>query len=199
MTEVSGSVPSAPQHVGRLRDQAIAALVPFFAGGHVGDEKAARMVAEGLIDDYQPGTPKELQLSAQIIALGWASLACVSASLVVKDQSVEEMLRLQGHALALDRLSQKSTKALEARRKERARNPGSMTPESMLWDEGAFQMAINQALERMNEANATLAAFMAMLKPHEKPLNLSSMFSEPMTPSVLARRRRQTPGSTASD
>jgi hypothetical protein len=102
MTEVSGSVPSAPQHVGRLRDQAIAALVPFFAGGHVGDEKAARMVAEGLIDDYQPGTPKELQLSAQIIALGWASLACVSASLVVKDQSVEEMLRLQGHALALD-------------------------------------------------------------------------------------------------
>ena len=33
------------------------------------------------------------------------------------------MLRLQGMRIALDRLSQKSTKALEARRKERAQDP----------------------------------------------------------------------------
>jgi hypothetical protein len=184
----SSSGPSAA----RLRDQAIAALVPFFIDGHAGDERTAHVVAEGLLDDYQPATPKELQLSAQIIALGWASLACVSASMVVKDQSLEEMLRLQGHALALDRLSQKSTKALEARRKERARSPDAMTPESTAWDDGAFQLAINQALEKMHDANARLAAFMATLKPADPPApKLGPLFGEPMTPAVLARRRRQ--------
>ena len=34
------------------------------------------------------------------------------------------MLRLQDSALALDRASQKATKALEARRKERAKKSG---------------------------------------------------------------------------
>ena len=81
----------------------------------------ARVIAEGLLDDYKATTPKELQLSAQIIALGWASLVCVSASMVVKDQSLEEMLRLQGYALELDRLSRKATKGLEAEHKQRAK------------------------------------------------------------------------------
>ncbi len=128
-------------------------------------------------------------MSAQIIALGWASLACVSASMAVRDQSLDEMLRLQGYALALDRLSQKSIKALEARRKERARNPGAMAPENMLWDEAAFQMAIGQAAKRMAEAKVKLAAFMATLTPAAVP-KLSGLSGEPMTPAVLARRRR---------
>jgi hypothetical protein len=174
-----------------LRDQAIAALVPFFSDGNAGDETTAHVVAEGLLDDYKAMTPKELQLSAQIIAFGWASLACVSASMVVKDQSLEEMLRLQGHAIALDRLSQKAIKALNARRKERAANPGGMTPASTGWDESSFRDAINQAREKMNEANAKLAAFMATVKPAEPPTpKLKPLFGEPMTPAVLARRRR---------
>ena len=173
----------------RLRDEAVAALLPFFSDGAVGDEQTTRIVVEGLLDDYKAATPKELQLSAQIIALGWASLACVSASMAVRDQSLDEMLRLQGYALALDRLSQKSTKALEARRKERARNPGGMVPENMQWDEGAFQSAIGQAAERTVEAKAKLAAFMATLTPAAVP-KLSGLFGEPMTPAVLARRRR---------
>jgi hypothetical protein len=173
----------------RLRDEAVAALVPFFIDGAAGDEQTARVVAEGLLDDYRAATPKELQLSAQIIALGWASLACVSASMAVRDQSLEEMLRLQGYAIALDRLSQKSTKALEARRKERASDPSGMAPQNMLWDEGAFQLAIGQAAERMSEAKAKLAAFMATLTPAPIP-KLSVLFGEPMTPAVLARRRR---------
>jgi hypothetical protein len=175
-----------------LRDQAIAALVPFFVDGHAGDASTAHVVAEGLLDDYKAATPKELQLSAQIIALGWASLACVSASMVVKDQSLEEMLHLQGHAIALDRLSQNAIKALGARRRERASNPGGMTPESTAWDEGAFRMAISQAMEKMTEANAKLAVFMATLKPPLPPgPKVSSLVGEPMTPTVLARRRRR--------
>src|ERR1700712_3845051 len=175
---LSKTSPSEPdltrQH---LRQEAVAALVPFFIDGAVGDELTARLVAEGLLDDYRAATPKELQLSAQIIALGWASLACLSASMAVRDQSMEEMLRLQDYAIALDRLSRKSTKSLQARQKERARDPGGMTPEDTGWDEGAFQSVIGQAAERMLEARAKLAAFMATLTPSPPP-KLSGLFGE---------------------
>ncbi len=200
MTDRSNSTPAALPSLGRLRDQAIVALVPFFADDPAGDDTAARAVAEGLLDDYKPITPKELQLSTQIIALGWASLACISASVVAKDQSIEEMLRLQDHAIALDRLSQKATKALNLRRKERANTPNDISPEDMLWDESAFQMAITQALEKMNDANSKLSAFMVALKPPKAAPKLAPMFGEQMTPAVLARRRRQPdPGSTAAN
>jgi hypothetical protein len=171
-----------------LRAQAIAALVPFFADGRTCDEKAARIVAEGVLDDYKAATPEELQLSAQIIALGWASLACLSAAMVVKDKSLNEMLRLQDAAVALHRSSQKAIKALDARRKERAKNPRAVTQENARWDEAAFQLVINQAMEKINDANARLAAFMA--PPTEQKPKLSFLNSEPMTPAVLARRRR---------
>jgi hypothetical protein len=182
--------PSSPDLLQqRLHDEAVAALVPFFINGTVGDKLTARIVAEGLLDDYKAATPKELQLSAQIIALGWASLACVSASMAVRDQSQDDMLRLQDFAVALDRLSHKSAKALEARRKERARDPGAMPPENTLWDEDAFQSVIGQATERMLEAKAKLAAFVAALTPIPAT-RLSGLSGEPMTPAVLARRRR---------
>ena len=115
----------------RLRAHAIAALVPFFVDGPSSDETAARLAAEGLLDDYNAATPKELQLSTQIIALGWAAMACLRAAVAAKHLSVDDVLRLQDNAIALDRSSQKATKALEARRKERARirrPPVSRTP-----------------------------------------------------------------------
>ena len=142
MTDVSPSAPPSPQSPEgppeRLRAQAIAALVPFFADGRTCDEKAARIVAEGVLDDYKAATPEGLQLSAQIIALGWASLACLSAAMVVKDKSLNEMLRLQDAAVALHRSSQKAIKALDARRKERAKNPRAVTQENARWDEAAL-------------------------------------------------------------
>jgi hypothetical protein len=172
-----------------LPAQAIAALVPFFVDGRDCDEKAARGVVEGMLDDYQPATPKELQLSAQIIAHGWASLACLSAAMVVKDASLDTMIRLQNHAIALDRASQKATKTLAALRKERSKDPNAVSAENTQWDEDEFQFAIGQALEKMTEANAKLAAFMAALVP-VKPPKLSLSSAEPMTPAVLARRAR---------
>lgn len=172
----------------RLRAQAIAALVPFFVDARTCDETAARVVAESMLDEYKAGTPKELQLSTQIIALGWASLACLSAAMVAKDESLEEMLRLQDAALALHRSSHKATKALEARRKDRAKNPQALSPENSRWDEGAFQLAINQALDKLQHANAKLAGFTAA-QVEQKP-KLSFLSVEPMTPAVLARRRR---------
>jgi hypothetical protein len=178
----------------RLRAQAIAALVPFFINGSDGDEKTARIAAESLLDEYQTGTPKELQLSTQVIALGWAALACLRTAMVAKNLSIDDILGLQDNAIALDRSSQKASKALQARRKERTKHPHSMTLANTRWDEGVFQLTINQALEKLADANAKLAAYMATLAPAvpaapvAPKAKLSFLFAEQMTPSVLSRR-----------
>jgi hypothetical protein len=175
----------------RLRAHAIAALVPFFVDGATNDQEAAGLAAEGLLGDYNAATPKELQLSTQIIALGWAAMACLRAAVAAKNLSLDDVLQLQDHAIALDRSSQKATKALEARRKERVKTPKAVTLENTKWDEGVFQLTINQAFEKLTDANAKLAAYMATLAPPvvQKP-KLSIVFAEPMTPSVLAWRAR---------
>jgi hypothetical protein len=49
-------------------------------------------------------------------------------------------------------------------------------------------LAINQALEKLQHANAKLAGFTAA-QAEQKP-KLSFLSVEPMTPAVLARRRR---------
>jgi hypothetical protein len=183
--------PSTIQISRRLRDQAIAALVPFITDAAIGDRIAARTVAQDILDDYRPGTPKELQLAAEIIAFGFAALACLSAAMVAKHASFDEMLRFQGDAIALDRASQKATRSLEARRREWTRHPEKMTQEAAAWDEGSFQSAINQALEKMTEANARLAIFAATEVPPEPRLDLPLLSAEPMTKAVLARRKRR--------
>jgi hypothetical protein len=181
---------SSIQSPGRLHAQAIAALVPFFVDGPIRDVKAARCVAAGLLSDYKAGTPKELQLATQIVALGWAALACLRAAAAVKNLSLDGMLDLQDDAIVLNRLSLKATKALEVRQKDRAKNPGAMTLENTKWDEGAFQLVINQALDKYNDANSKLAAYMATLEPVVQKTRLTILSAEQMTPAVLARRAR---------
>ena len=184
------SNPAQPiQSLERRRDQAIAALVPFLIQTPGSDAKAAHAAAASVLDGYKAATPKALQLSAQIIVLGLTSLACLSAAMVAKGDSIKEMIRLQDAALAFDRSLQKTTKALDAHRKEWAKNPKGMPQENARWDEGAFQLAINRALEKFTESNNKVAAFTAALVPVEKPkAKFPFLFGEPMTPSVLARR-----------
>ena len=195
MSDSTGSI-QTPE---RLRAQAIAALVPFFMETPASDETTARSVAETLLDEYKAATPKELQLATQIVALGWAVLACLGAAAAVKNQSIDGMLDLQDSAIALNRLSLKASKALDVRRKERAKNPRAMTVENTQWDEGAFQLAINRALDAYTDASAKLAAYMATLEPAApkttpEPVapktKLPFLSGEQMTPSVLARRAR---------
>jgi hypothetical protein len=178
----------AIQSLERLREQAIAALVPFFLDGAGSDVQAARVVIAGLLDDYRSGTPKELQLSTQIVALSWAAIACLRTGVAAKNLSMEEVLDLQDSAIALDRSCRKATKALETRQQERAKNPSAMTAENTRWDEGAFQLVINQALDKMTDANVKLAAYMATVAPVEAKPRLSIQSAEQMTPAVLARR-----------
>src|ERR1700712_2940109 len=166
----------------RLRNQAVAALVPFFIDGPRGDAETARFAAQAMLDDFGAATPKELQLSAQIIALAWAAIGCVRTALAAKNLPLDDVLRLQDHAVGLDRSSQEATKALEARRKERARNPAAMPPENTQWDEGSFQLAINHSLEKLADANSKLAAYTATLAPAEPKPKLPFLLAEQMTP-----------------
>ena len=183
-----------------LRDQAAAALAPFFMTGADGDTDLARAAAAALLDGYHAMTPKELQLSAQSVAFGFAALACLSAAAMVRDRDVDIMLDLQDSAIALNSLAQKSTKALDARRRERERAPHLMSAENTQWDNAGFQAAIGRALEKLLYANARMpatcqvrpVASAAAVRPEKLPI----LSAEPMTLSVLSRRGAEATGGT---
>jgi hypothetical protein len=174
---------SSTRFPGRMHARAIAALVPFFADNSTGDITSARLLAEALLDSYDVVDAQELQLAAQIIALGWAAMGCVSAAVAAKNLSVDEVLRLQGNAIALDRFSQKATRTLAACRKERARNPNAPKQEHAKWDEGVSQL-ISQALEKLTDANAKVAAYVALPTQPPEPTLKPVGFAKPTTRSL---------------
>jgi len=181
-------------------DQALAALVPFILNDPNGDAAAARDAAKAMLDCYKAATPKELQLATELVAYGWASMACLGAASAVRNASIDQMLDWQDAAIALQRLSTKTDKVLEACRKERTKNPKAMTVASTSWDEGGFQLRMNRTLEKVMLAQTKIAAFMAaMAPPTAKPVPVAeaapkikfpSLSAQQMTPSVLARRAR---------
>jgi hypothetical protein len=148
-----------------LRARAAAALVPFLADGSASNDKAARVAADAVLDDYNAATPKELQLATQIVALGWAAMSCLRAAVAAKNLSLNEILRLHDDADALDRSAQKDTTALAACRQDWARLPPATITESTQWDEDVFQLLINHALEKLTNANARVARSMTTLAP----------------------------------
>jgi len=186
MSDVTPSI----QSFERLLAHAIAALAPFFIDGAKGDMAVARGAVASLLDDYKPVTPRELQLAAQLVALSFASLACLGAASATRSESIDAMLDFQDAAIALNALSEKSSKALAASQKERVKNPRALTPEKTRWDEGAFQRILNKALEKHDEANAKVADYIATFAPVVKKTKLPILSAEPMTPSVLTRRAR---------
>jgi hypothetical protein len=181
MSNATGSL----QPPDRLRAQAIAALLPFLIDGPTSDLPSARIAAESLLDSYRATTPQELQLATQIIAFGWAAIACLRAAASAKSLSTDDMLRLQDDAIGFDGSSQKAIAALEACRTGRTANI-----EDTRWDEGAFQLAINRALDKLTDANAKVAGYMATLAPGTPKSGLSVGWAEQMTRTVLARWTR---------
>lgn len=171
----------------QYREQAASALAPFFLEGAHGDRSSAQSAAGTMLDSYNPVTPKEWQLAAQIVAYGFAALACLGSALAVKNLPIQELLDLQDAALALDRLAQKCTKDLEARRRERARTPLAMTPQNMQWDDAGFKAAMSKALAKMEHAASKMPQPVVTPPKRKKP-DLRIVSSEPMTSTVLARR-----------
>ena len=170
----------------QYRELATMALAPFFLDGAHGDRGLAQSAAGTMLDSYNPVTPKEWQLSAQIVAYGFAALACLGSAMAVKNLPIKELLDLQDAALALDRLAQKCTKDLEARRRERARTPLAMTLQNTQWDDAGFKAAMSKALARMEHAAAKMPQPVVTPPKRKKP-DLRIVSSEPMTSAVLAR------------
>lgn len=173
----------------RLRDHAIAALMPFFLEGLTGGRKGAREKAASALDRYQPVTPRDLQLAAQVVAYDAAMMACLRMTeTLMQALSVRQAFDWQDVTIKWTKVSLKDLRALEARRKQREKYPDSGVPETAGWEEGAFQRVINQALEGFHTANEAFARLRPDLAPEPK---LTFLFAEPMTPAILAWRSRR--------
>lgn len=171
-----------------LREQAAAALAPFFMTG-TDDAAVAVREAAALLDEYAPMTPKELQLAAQIVAYDFAALACLGASATVRTLDLDVMLDLQDSALSMNALSDKSTRALEARRRERERAPHTLSAANTQWDNTAFRKAIARAQEKLLYANTKLAALQQKApEPTPEPGKPPAVSAEQTTLSLLAHR-----------
>lgn len=168
----------------QYREQAANALYPFIASGVDWDESLGKAVAFEAIDGYAPKTPREIQLSAQIVACSFATISCVRSAMAAKNLSVEAILNLQDAALALDEEAHRSKVALEAKQRERQRAPQVMTPDSVAWDHSAFNKTMNLALKRMRDADSKIVDILPTRKPVRPTLQVVA--AEPMTTSVLA-------------
>jgi hypothetical protein len=168
----------------QYREQAANALYPFIASGVDWDESLGKAVAFQAIDGYAPKTPREIQLSAQILACSFATICCVRSAMAAKNLSVEAVLNLQEAALALDEEAHRSTVALEAKQRERQRAPQVMTRDSVAWDHAAFNKTMNIALKRMRDADSKIADMLPKRTPAPPTLHVAG--AEPMTTSVLA-------------
>jgi uncharacterized protein involved in outer membrane biogenesis len=175
------------QSTERPQQRAVAALMPFFLDGAGHNVAAARLAIIELLDDYQPATPQEIQLAAQIVALTWAAITCLRSGVAATNLSMQEVLNLQNSAIALERSSEKTAKTLAARQQQRAIDPRAMTAENIDWDEGMFQLVINQALDKMNDARVKLAISAPTLLPAIDP-KFAFLAAEKMAQSVMARR-----------
>lgn len=166
------------------REQAATALYPFMAAGVDWNEDMAMAAAYQAIDCYGPQTPREVQLSAQIVACSFAAIACLRSAVAGKDLSATAILKLQDTALALDEQAHKATKALEAKQRERQRAPQALTEQSVAWDDTSFRRTLSSALKKMQEADAKIADLLPKRKP--MPPKLQVVASAPMTTAVLA-------------
>lgn len=166
------------------RERAAEALVPFLVSGADGDEAFALQAAYQAIDAYRPMTPREMQLAAQAVALGFAALACLRCT-AGRNLAIETLLDLQDAAIKLDRQAQASIRALEARQRERQRAPQMLSPATTAWDERGFRRIMTLARRKLDVADATTPEFVPAPKPRRTALRLG--LAEPMTIDVLAR------------
>ncbi|WP_428487399.1 hypothetical protein [Rhodopila sp.] len=206
---------SLPAHSGqpnieltdRLVDRVVARIAPFFDPDPSFHEATAREAARELLNGYNAATGKELQLAAQIAAFSMAVLDCLRCSMSQRGMPVQVILRMRNDAVKLDTMSAKSTKALEARQRERARGQ-ALGLEATQFDEAEFNAAIGKARDMVTFARAkleahrdgharTVAAVVAPARSAPPPaadaIALPPLLAEQMTPQVPARRKNPDP------
>jgi hypothetical protein len=147
------------------RERAATALSAFMARALQGDAERAMKAARQAIDGYSPRTPREVQLSAQIVACGFAALACLRSAVAAKDLPVKTVLRLQNNAVQLDKHAAVCTKALEEKQRERQRAPQILTNDAVAWDAASFETTIGVAMANMLEADSHIADILTQMVP----------------------------------
>lgn len=172
------------ENLTQYREQAAEALFPFLAAGVDWNESLGKAVAFEAIDGYGPKTPREVQLSAQIVACSFAAISCLRSAVSARNLSTDMVLQLQDAALKLDEEAARSTAALEAKQRARQRAPQVMTHDSIAWDHSTFNRTINRALKHMREADSKMADMLPKPKPIKPKLRVVA--AEPMTTAVLA-------------
>jgi hypothetical protein len=89
----------------------------FLTGAH-GSETAARDAAGQMLAAYNPETPAELRLAANIVSFSFHALEALSQS-ATPDMPLTRVLRLRGSAVSLSRESHKAERRLEQVQKAR--------------------------------------------------------------------------------
>jgi hypothetical protein len=192
------STDTGVQYPDHLMDRVVARIAPFFADGVTITDSQSYAVARQVISDYHPVTGKELQLAAQISALGMAVLTCLSAA-SEPGLPIETMLRISDHAIKLSSISNRNSKLLDSRKQERGRGQAAK-PETTQLDEAEFNTTMNMARDYVAFARAKVEAHRVGTEldsgsaPVRQPAveatpMLPPMIAEEMTASVLHRRR----------
>jgi hypothetical protein len=107
-----------------ILDTVIGRLALLFLSGAAGDMPAAREAARQMLAAYNPETPDELTLAAEIISLQLHTLEALSYA-SDPDLSLSKILRLRGSAVSLSRESHKAQRKLD--QLQRARRTGVTT------------------------------------------------------------------------
>lgn len=148
---------SRPDAVGctpHLLDRVVARIAPFFNDGTARYTDAeCRALARECVVSLNPMTGKELQLAAQVSALGVAALDCLRCSAQVPSDQIEPALRMREDALKLTNLASRAERDLDGQRRSR-REGQAIRAEAMAFDEAGFSAVMGKALEMVTYARA---------------------------------------------
>lgn len=142
---------ACPPH---LLDRVVARIAPFFNDGTARFTDAdCRALARECVTALNPMTGKELQLAAQVSALGMAALECLRCSTQVPSDQLEAVLRMQEDALKLTNLASRAERDLDAQRRNRREGRGPQST-AAAFDEAGFNAVMSKALEMVTHARA---------------------------------------------
>ncbi len=101
-----------------ILDTVLGRLAVLFLAATLGDITAARAAAEHMLATYNPQTPGELTLAAEIVSLQFHSLEAL-AQATGAGISLNQQTRLRGSAVSLTRESHKARRRLDQLQKSR--------------------------------------------------------------------------------
>jgi hypothetical protein len=102
-----------------ILDTVLGRLALLFLTGAAGDLATAREAARQMLAAYNPETPAELSLAAEIIGFSLHALEALGQA-AASDLSLNRILRLRGSAVSLSREAHKSQRKLDQLQRARA-------------------------------------------------------------------------------